>query len=139
MGFFDSIKSSFSKVAGTIKGAAGSAWDKGKEIATGVYNPIKKIVGTVYSDAKDAVRWGAVSGKEMATQILKTPLEMAKNATDFGKSAVSSLAMPLVIGAAVIVGIFLITQPSSPMYSPPGASLSFGTPGGYMSIGRNFR
>ena len=139
MGFFDSIKSGFSKAVGAVKGAAGAAFDQGKKIATAVYNPIKKVVGTVYGDAKSAVKWGATTGKDMATQILKVPTELAKNATDFGKSAVSSLAMPLVIGAAVIAGIFLISRSSGgggvPSYGR-GASVSFGTPAGYLSVGR---
>ena len=123
MGFFDSIKKGFSKAAskvtGVVKSVANAVADGGKKVyngaehfVSGVVDQSKIIAANIYKDGKNAISWTATTAAETAQTVIKQPAELAKHiadkASEFGKSAASSLSMPLVIGVAIVGGILLL-------------------------------
>lgn len=103
MGFFSSVKGFFQKAGEGIKKAASSV---AKFVKTDVAPVIKNAVTTVYNDTKgfisknqDIIQSGVTGVKDVALGAEKTIGSLG-----------SSLAMPLVIGGAAILGILLLKR-----------------------------
>lgn len=119
MGFFDSLKSAFSKVGNTISSGltkvykavaptiSSAAKSVGGILSTGAQKA-ESAVTTVYNDAKsflvrqsDTVNNLINKGEQLGEKVLDTAGGTISNLG-------SSLSFPLVIGAAIVGGILLL-------------------------------